>query len=105
MAEIDVQTRYRAMKKPAYVGEIRMKSWRTVEIYAPPGLGDRELGPDETERRRIMEYWQRQTAVYGYEWEGPVVQISRDDLPGAIVTSSVKVTRILPGPRGDMGHA
>lgn len=98
---IETRQVYRAMERPAYVGEIRMKSWRTVGVYVAPGLGQKagELTPDDTEMQRVGEYWARQRELYGYDFDTVKVQVDIIDVDGPILTSSVKVTRILPGER------
>jgi hypothetical protein len=100
---LDVKTSYRKMKSPAFVGQLRMKSWRPLLHIADSSLRvDADL--DDVERKRVAEYWARQREVYGFEFGEVMVQIDFDKI-GPIVTSSVRVTKVLPGDRVDMGSA
>jgi hypothetical protein len=80
---------YRFMKKPAYVGQLRLKAWPYV---IPP------RGPNDPEwLRRAIDFWQLQAETYGLRFE-PDVQIMVDYQSG-VVTTAVHVAEVLPGQR------
>ena len=80
---------YRFMKKPAFVGELRLKTWGYV--VAPSGPGDPAWV------KRAVDVWQLQAETFGLRFE-PDVQILVDYQSGC-VTTAVHVAEILPGRR------
>lgn len=96
MTALDVRTTYRAMKSPAYVGEVRMKTWRVLL-----GLELDPENPDPEWTRRVRHYWQLQRDVYGYE-VGDEITIQSDHFPDhgfSCITTSAKVVKVHPGER------
>lgn len=101
---LSVSQTYKAMASPAYVGEVRIKMWRLMlGIELIPEAMDPEWA------ERIHAYWRRQREVYGYE-VGNEVTIQTDHFPEheppmTVLTTSAKVTAILPGERIKQGNA
>jgi hypothetical protein len=80
---------YRYLRKPAYVGQLRMKGW--AYVIPPSGAADPEW------IKRAKEFWQLQAETFGLRFEDEIL-LSVDYGSGCVV-SAVHVAEILPGRR------
>ena len=80
---------YRALKQPAYRGQLRVKSWR-YDIM-PSGADD------PVWLKRAIDYWLLQQRTFGLKFEDDV-QIIVDYTEG-IVSTTVHVAGLMPGRR------
>jgi hypothetical protein len=79
---------YRAMRRPAAAGDVRLKVWR---FLIPPA------SPDDPEwANRCRTYWALQQETFGLVFGGCTMEIDWDEM---LVISSARVERVLPGER------
>lgn len=79
---------FRAMKRPAIPGEVRLKVWR---FLIPP------TAPDDPEwRARCLQYWALQQETFGVVFGQCTMEVDWDEM---VVITSARVERVLPGER------
>lgn len=80
---------YEELSRPAYVGQVREKSYRFL-VQPEPGGG-------EMWARRFQRYWERQEKRFGIEFRpAMVIGVDRTNM---VITCQVMVSRVLPGIR------
>lgn len=93
---LQVRNAYRTMKNPAYVGQVRSKTWAMPVCF---GERDYEM---PLWQKRLRDYWERQGQLYGLEMSDFTASIEPPDpatgKPAFMVTWSV-VKAVLPGER------
>lgn len=97
---LDVRNTYRKPSKGTLVeGAIRMKTWRI------PFVTGREAS-DPLWQGRVRKYWARQAELYGFEHAEATIQVDMfPDRGENYLTTSTKITKVLPGERVEMGRA
>lgn len=86
---------YRAMKRPAQVGELRMRSWNAS--LHPPAAEDDPLWV-----KRCKDYWELQARLYGLRMSDFAMLIGEEDGllgPFPVVSTYSTVLEVLPGER------
>lgn len=79
---------YRKPKRPFEIGELRMKTWRTLETTVSQN--------DPTWQARCEQYWNLQARLYGIRLSDIAMIVNNNE--GFVSTFSV-VMEILPGER------
>lgn len=80
---------YRACKRPPYVGQLRIKSWR---YFIPPSGAHDPLWVTQA-----ASYWQLQAETFGLRFHDDLTILV--DYQLGIVTSALHVAEVLPGRR------
>ncbi len=88
-ATYNSEREYRYLRKPAYPGQLRLKSW--PYLVAPTGPTDPEW------LKRATEFWKLQGETFGLRFEDHCHIMV--DYASGVVTTAVHVVEVLPGRR------